>query len=230
MYLKHVYIKPDSKLVERFRDGFVGRFRDEVCCITEHYAQLIRGKIELRDTAAVQFVFTDSIESAPETYGLHNCLWPFPFKKYAQASNPDKKQLIFDALDRAMNWLSQREGWPRQPILDAKSEMLRSSLRYEGVSKRSWLDPSRFYRCKIHYDFEIDRVYFTAILLDARSKNEVARKPIGDVKAGIQALDCAGSATWISANEFQIKSAPHVFARHEWVVNFSDIIKVNSGS
>lgn len=224
MYLKDIYIEADPELVERYRGGFVARFNTEVCCITEHYKQLIQRKIQTRDSTAVRFLFTDLIGSPPSTYGVHNCKWPFRVDRYIVASIPEKKRMIFDALHSALQWIAEHECWNVEPLVQAREQMLQLDLRFEATSSRSWISPSRSYRAKIQFAYDIDRVEFTALLLRARSPDVLAQKPIGMVRPHLQALDCASSAAWVSPTEFRVRSAPHLFMRCEWTIDFSDAI------
>jgi hypothetical protein len=229
MYLNSIYISADPELVERYRGGFVGRFNSEVCCITTHYEKLVWRKVNTVNTGAVVFVFTDSIKSPPTEYGVHNCKWPFPFVDYMGSSTPQKKRMILDALHAALLWISKKEQWDSSAFKEAHQQILRNDLQYEGMSKRSWLSPNRRFRAKIHFNFNLDEVAFSVVLLRARSAHEVSRMPLGKVKPFEDALSCVDKAAWISPTQFQVKSSPNSFVRFEWTADFSEAISAIAG-
>jgi hypothetical protein len=102
--------------------------------------------------------------------------------------------------------------------------MLKVNLKYDGVSKRSWLSPDKRYRAKIHFDFDLDQVQFTAILFRARSSQELTRKPFGTVKPCMTPSIYASNVSWISPTKLQVLPLDVLFSTLVWTIDFSDEI------
>ena len=206
MYLHHFCVTADERIVDRYKGGFVHRFGREACCITEQYCALVYRKIVTKDSTWLAFEFTGEIRETPEfTSGRCSYPWPFDFAAYVMADNVGKKSLIASSMQSAALWVARKEGWTTAPIEDAYRTIVQRNFVFEGVSKKSWLSPSKAYRARVYFNFDLDGVNLHAVLYRNRNKQEVGRVFLGREIPRLGCLDeCLARGRWVTDTDFRL--------------------------
>ncbi len=222
MYLREIALFADEALGERIGGGFVQRFHRDTICIVEMYHALLGTKVNTNDIAKVVLIVSDDITmhtAARRVEQLLNVVtlrWPFVFDRYIANDDAQKKALILDSLQSALEWLAARRHWNVTPFKRAHELCQRQGLRFTGVSKKSWVSPDRRFRVRIAFDFELAFVRLFAVLKRNRSSREIGRVYLGDGIPGDGCLhDFLKEGIWKSRTVFALKPTRFVHALQE---------------
>lgn len=230
MYVSDIEMYADDAIVERYKAGFVGRFHGHTCCVVEAYRALLSRKIDGGEIWKIICIGTDTIAEPPGTSeydatdGIITVSWPFDFSEYVASDPHAKKRLILEAINAACLWTAGQRGWDCGPFETAYETILGRDLDFEGFSKKSWVSPSKKYRARIFFEFQLEAVKLTAVLFKNRTKQEVARRYLGK---GIPTPGCLHGflriGKWNSENEFVLMLQG--FWAKQLTADFSDVMK-----
>jgi hypothetical protein len=229
MYLRDISIYAQEEIVDRYPPGFVGWFHRETCCITDLYCSLLGKRVATPNTAKVNLLFVEQEGLAPTIKQLINVAdvrWGFEFAEYANRDVEGKKQMVLDALQAALRWIGTQRNWETRGLEDCYADVIRRNLRFEGWSKKSWINPNPKYRARIGFLFGLRTVEFFVGLFDRRGR-EVGRKPLGSVapEMGMAQLVLKGSARWIKGKVFRLQIADAYFhLPRSWEVNLAELL------
>jgi hypothetical protein len=210
MYLRDVSVYADEAIVERFKGGFVGRFPDEASCVVDHYLTRLP-KVDGGKFCKVIYRFSDAMRrpaSEGEIEKLIDVLvvpWHFDFSSYLQAERIHKKRMVLEALHEAMFWTASHFGWDKIPFETAYQAVIVAELRFNGVSTKSWRSPSKKWRARVSFEYDIDSVTLYALLFRNRTRDEVSRKVLGTAMPQYGCLrSYLRSGQWTSETVFEL--------------------------
>jgi hypothetical protein len=208
MYLRDLAVYTDETIVSRFPPGFVGWFHRETCCITELFVSLLWRKVSTPDTAKVNLVLVGQegpVPSVRQFLNVADARWPFRFSAYAEENELGKKSMILDSLQAALLWIAEVRRWDSAGIEECVAEIISRGLNYEGWSKTSWASPSRKFRARIGFTFELRAVHFFVGVFDTRGR-ETGRKPLFTTVPEIGVADSVlkSRGRWVATNSFRL--------------------------
>lgn len=220
MYLSEIAIYAAEAIVERFQGGFVQEFHRNTCCITEHYTDLIHRQIRTASDRKVLFYFSDEVDSPPTSYGVLNCIWPFDFASYIMKPKEEKKVHLAATMQEALVWIAKERNWNVEPLSEAYEVLRSRNYKYVGYSKKSWLSPTREYRARIMFDFDLEEVSLFVVFADATTDEVVCQKKIAEAAPETGCLyDYLRFGNWISEKAFVVESSS--FSRQTWTATIN---------
>ncbi|PQO47274.1 hypothetical protein [Blastopirellula marina] len=228
MRLRDLAIYADQRLVDRYPGGFVQQFHRETCCVVELYLSHLTRKVETNGIAKAQLTFSESLADPPPIEAVIRldkvivAPWPFDFAAYKNADDETKKRAVGTALCSALLWLGDLFEWEKSPFENAFAASENAEWIFEGYSKRSWVSPSGEFRAKIFFRFEISGVELFATIFRGRSKQEIARRPLGKAVPEMGCLShLLQNAKWKSETTFSANSTD--VRRKAWHAEFPEL-------
>ncbi|QDU12446.1 hypothetical protein CA11_02250 [Gimesia maris] len=230
MFLRDVSIHADKAIVSTHKDGFVGKFARDVTGCINLFLRLIHRKIETAGTAKLALTFTNNKSLVKERHHMYPeqsdvliFTWLFQFDKYVEASELNKKKMIFSAMTDCVKYLATQYEWDTRPLNEARKQAEQDDYQFNGYLKHSWSSPDSKWRVRIYYECRLEFLEFSCCLFRNRSKTELFRKKMGRVvpaQGGYRIEESNGK--WLSNTQFELISP--TFQRIEWGVDFAEIM------
>ncbi|MEQ8637305.1 hypothetical protein [Gimesia maris] len=230
MFLRDVAIHADKAIVSNYKDGFVGKFARDVTCCTYLFLRLIHRKIETAGVIKLALTFTDNESLIKERHHMYPeqpdvliFTWLFPFDKYIESSELEKKRMIFSAMTDCVKYLATQYEWDSQPVVDALEQAEQDDYRFNGYLNPSWVSPDSKWRVRIYFECGLEFLEFYCCLFKNRSKTELGRKYMGrDVPVQTGNRIDKSDGKWLSDTQFELISP--TFHGIKWVIDFDEII------
>jgi hypothetical protein len=223
VYLSNILVKADDKCAEKCAHQFVPRFQWSSCAVSEAYSKVVYARRAIRAPVwGLWIVCRDAADGAPAMPSPHTCQWPVDFSGYLNAdSAPSKQSYILETMHQACLWVAGQQSWPADVFEQAYRKVLVDGFGYQGFVGRSCPTADKRYSARIHCNYGIEWVEYSAVLFPYRSKKEIARIPLGKLRPAVGRIgDDAAGGRWVDRTRFVLSSQFH----YDWVADFSDYI------
>lgn len=156
------------------------------CCMINLYIRQLGYRIAMGNWSKIVINLNENIPSAIQLKNnvyladrVCSILYPFDPKIYDAVDNNIKKRMMLDAIHESCVWVC------REIVKKSDAEFQRAyvecialDLEFKGFYPKKWISPDKQYEVKIAYEMDLEDFHTHAVLIDRKSKLEVARKPI----------------------------------------------------
>jgi len=221
VYLSHILVQAEDKCAETFANQFVPRFHWASCLVSELYSKEVYARREIRaPNWGLWIVCCDPADDLPAMKSPYECRWPVDFTTYVDAdSDHSKRSYMLETMHEACLWVAGQHSWPAVVFEQAHRAVLDHGFRFSGLVGRPYPSPNKRFTARIHCDYEIEWIYYSAVLCRYRSKKEIAKISLGKLRPGVGRVagDVKGGR-WVGGNRFVLGSQFH----YDWVADFSE--------
>lgn len=102
----------------------------------------------------------------------------FDFLTYEQKDNFGKRHMLVSQISQVLISTCRNRNWPVIECERVCSSLQFGDKSFSGLSKRIWTAPSRKWRARIAFEFDITGVHLTAVFYET-TKKEIGRVPLG---------------------------------------------------
>jgi hypothetical protein len=217
MRVRDVQIGADVRIVEEFKDGFVGRFGHDMGCIDWIYFYLLRTNPPIVPQKVPKLIIEMSMAKEPERLfggdAAWAVRWPFPFQEYRSLDVVGKRSLAAVHVDQACRWICQFNHWPEEPWLEIAKLTTCPEYNWTIVGKKWHTGPARKHKVGLAVALHIDRFELWLVHAAIRSqeppRNVFLRKCVSgtnvDSLLKIQPVWLTASVCEIGADYFREK-------------------------
>lgn len=223
VYLSHIQIQAEDACAERFANRFVPRFTWASCLPSALYSKAVYAQREIRaQNWGLWIICCESNGQQPAITSPYQCSWPIDFAVYMSAdSDLSKRRFMLDTMHEACLWVANRRSWPVNVFEGAYQEVLDHGLEFRGFVGRAYPSPDRRFTVRIHCDYGIEWIHYSAVLCRYRSKKEIARQSLGKLRPAVgRVADDVKGGNWVRGKRFVLSSQFH----YDWAADFSEHI------
>lgn len=221
LYLSHIGLRADASCVERFPNQFVPRFGWASSLVVEYYSQAVYEQRAIRaDNWGLSVVCNDVAGWGPTMVSSLECRWPIDFSGFLNGeSDADIRRFMLDTMHHAARWAADQNKWPTSVFEQAYQKVRERGLEFCGLTKVSYPSPDKRFTARIHCDYGIEWIHYSAVLCRYRSKKEIVKTPLGKMRPRVGgAADDVAGGRWEHGKKFVLGSGWH----HDWIADFSE--------
>ena len=232
MYLRDLQVVADPEMLyDTFREKhhkFHQKFNMHVCCIADNFLRRISGKIDTKSTAKIFLDLHTQDSQFKEQYdnrrGVYTISSHFDFVHYLTLRDEvEKKRMIAKHINNEFRLVFDKEGWDFSLAENAFEKMEEENYVFEGLAKRSWVNPSKKYRARMWFSYDLEEVKFVAVLYKNYSKKEICRRELTTLRPEYWFIPLfLENVRWASETILESRTAD--FAEKVSRVDFSDIM------